>query len=670
MFHTEKLALPEILGQIEALAITPQGKAQINGLTPQGDVSWIEKSQGQVMEMVAILNVSGTIPLNPLVQFNKAFEDLGRDMVLGAGQIHSIGSFLEDVDRLKRFMGSKTQVAPEVSTYALSMDGLPVLLDRIREAIHGDRVQDDASNHLAKLRRQIRLTEDKIRDKLSSILQQAGNESLLTDAHIAMRDGRYVIPVKSAARSKIPGLVLDTSKSGGTAFIEPEAVRRLSEALGLMRIEEENECFRILAELSEAISKSSPALSFNREAMVTYDVLSAKGKYCIRIKGTQVPVHASGQVKLVAARHPQLGDEAVALDLSLDGKSMVITGPNTGGKTVVLKTVGLLSLMAMCGLPVPADSRSVLRVFDHVLADIGDGQSIAQNLSTFSAHIVNIQAIVNRATANSLVLLDEVGSGTEPNEGAGIAIAILEALASRGACILATTHFSQLKQFAKDHPGFINGSMLFDTESLNPLYRLAVGEAGKSHALLIALKLGLATDLLDRAHRLTYGQPFDRKAYLDLLAQQQRALEAAPVAPPSGALGGALSGPALAPPSGPPGGSPGALSGGAPGGPTGGPTGAFIIKASPFKVGDSVYLPALKTGGIVLTPANRKGDHTVEVKGKKMILNHKRMKPFIDQSDLYPENYDMDIVTKSWKQRKAEKALSKGKKVVLDHDQN
>lgn len=645
MFHTEKLALEEILQEIEALAITPQGKSAIRGLRPATDCLWIAHSQRLITQMQAIIQSSGAIPMNPLTSFNKAFDDLVRQMVLTAGQIYAIGSFLEDVDRLKRFMQTKADVAPEVSAYALSLDSLPSLLERIRQSVHGDTVLDEASNTLSKIRRQIRLTEDKIKEKLQSILQQAGNEALLTDAHIALRDGRYVIPVKSAAKSRIAGRALDASKSGSTTFVEPEAVKRLSDTLAALRLDEDNECYRILAELTNAIGDVQDRLSRNREGLITYDQLSAKAKYSQRIGGSAILVDYDGPLKLIEARHPQLGASAVPLNLTLENKSIVITGPNTGGKTVVLKTVGLLTLMAMCGLLVPAHPDSRARIFDHVLADIGDGQSIAQNLSTFSSHIVNIQGIVSTATSGSLVLLDEVGSGTEPNEGAGIAIAILEALHSKGACILATTHFSQLKVFAQETPGFVNGSMLFDTESLNPLYRLAVGEAGKSHALLIALKLGLQSELLDRAHRLTYGQPFDRTAYLELLAQQQEHLSQ--LAPPIAAVPAASTV------------KDNALKDSMP---------RSSQPASPFQVGDSVYLPALKSSGVIITAANRKGDHAVEVKGKRLIINHKRMKPYIDQKDLYPDNYNLDIVTKSWKQRKAEKDLSKGKKVVLEHN--
>jgi dsDNA-specific endonuclease/ATPase MutS2 len=337
-------------------------------------------------------------------------------------------------------------------------------------------------------------------------------------------------------------------------------------------------------------------------------------------------------IQLVNARHPQLGTDAVPLNLSLGNhhKGIVITGPNTGGKTVVLKTVGLLTLMAMCGLLIPADKESRLSVFEHILADIGDGQSITQNLSTFSSHIKNINQILELSNDNSLVLLDEVGSGTEPNEGAGIAVAILELLFEKNTTIMATTHYSQLKAFAKDTNGFINGSMLFDAESLNPLYQIQLGEAGKSHALLIALKLGMNMAVLDRAHQITYNQAFDQKAYADM-AHLKEAKEVkiikevreesqsviAPVKRPS--------------------------------------------KTLLFKTGDSVYIPFMKASGIILGDPNKKGEYPVEIKGKRFSLSHKRITPFIEQKDLYPEDYDLDIVTKSVDRRKTEKKMKKGK---------
>ncbi len=650
MFHSEKLSLNEILDTIEQIAITPQGKARIRSLEPSTDCNWIENSQQQIAEAKGILDTSGTFPLNPLTGFNKAFDDLTKHAVLSASQIYALGSFLEDVERIQRFMVTKAQIAPTISVYATSMDSLPQLLEKISTSVHGDSVLDDASPTLSKIRKHIRMTEDKIKDKLKSILQIADSNALLTDAHISMRDGRYVIPVKTASRNQISGQVLDSSKSGNTSFIEPEAVKRLSESLQGLKADEDNECYRILSALTVAIAEREHILAINREAFITYDILSAKAKYATRINASPVQITPSGPLHLIDARHPQLGSNAIPLTLALNNKNIVITGPNTGGKTVVLKTVGLLTLMAMCGLLVPANRLSTFRIFKSVLCDIGDGQSITQNLSTFSSHIVNIQNILAFASAESLILLDEVGSGTEPNEGAGIAIAILETLQRKGASILATTHFSQLKNFAQETTGFVNGSMLFDTETLSPLYRLAIGEAGKSHALLIALKLGLQSDVLDRAHQLTYGQPFDRQTYLELLNQQLNHLskQVMTTQTPIDA-GDSYNGehiktePATSP-----------------------ATRIFSAK-TPFSVGDSVYLPALKCAGVVVSSANRKGDHAVDVKGKRIIVNHKRMKPFIDKKELYPQQYDLDIVTKSWAQRKAEKALSKGKKGGFEH---
>lgn len=661
MFHTEKLSLDEILTEISSLALTPQGQKAILNLKPTLDCFWIKNSQSILEEIKGILQETGSIPLNPLTTFNRAYDDLIRHAVLTAAQIGSIGSFLEDVSRLKRFMATKDATAPIVSTYALSMDHLPNLTSRIGETVSGDGVLDSASSTLSKIRKQIRFTEDKIKSKLQSIMQQADQQALLSDGLIAMRDGRYVIPVKAHAKGKFSGRTLDASKSGSTFFIEPEAVKKLSDELSGLRLHEEDEIYRILSVLTEEIAQHQGQLLINKEGFIHYDQLSAKGKYALKTGSVAVTVAYKEPIKLVDARHPQLGKEAVPLNLTIgsDYKGIVITGPNTGGKTVVLKTVGLLTLMGMCGLLIPADPTSTLSVFEHVLADIGDGQSITQNLSTFSSHIVNINGILHTTQVrgnNALVLLDEVGSGTEPNEGAGIAVAILETLHQRGCTILATTHYSQLKAFAQNTPGFINGSMLFDAKTLNPLYQIQVGEAGKSHALLIALKLGMDTALLDRAHRITYNAAFDQEAYQEMAnlkdeAQTQQHPELAfplntsnsstplnPSHPPQPLVEKPL-------------------------GQTLGPTTNY---QSPFKVGDSVYIHFMKASGIVLTPANKKGEHTVEIKGKRFSLSHKRLKPFIDQKELYPEDYNLDIVTKSWNQRKTEHDLSKGKKVVLE----
>ncbi|MCK8061230.1 MULTISPECIES: endonuclease MutS2 [unclassified Fusibacter] len=642
MYHTDKLSLNEILNEISELALTPQAQSAIRNLTPKQDLHWIDDHMRQTLEMKAILHQTGSIPLNSLSSFNRAYDDLVKQAVLSAPQIDAIGDFLEDVHRLSVFMSTKADVAPTISEYASSLNNLPELRGKIRETVYKELVLDSASGKLAKIRKQMRATEDKIKTKLNQIISQADSQSLLMDSLIAMRDGRYVIPVKSQHKSKVSGRPLDFSKSGSTTFIEPEAVKQLSDKLNEYKIEEENEIYKILSALSEEIAGSERTLSVNREGIIHYDGLSAKAKYAIRINASFVKVTDDLCIDLIDARHPQLGKDAVPLNLSLgkDHKGIVITGPNTGGKTVVLKTVGLLSLMAMCGLLIPADKNTRLSVFDHILADIGDGQSITQNLSTFSSHIKNINTIIEVANSGSLVLLDEVGSGTEPNEGAGIAVAILELLFEKRSTIMATTHYSQLKAFAKDTSGFINGSMLFDSQSLNPLYQIQLGEAGKSHALLIALKLGMNPLLLDRAHRITYDQPFDQKAYSDMAhlkdtkeTPQSQAKQAKPDKPADKVRKKAA-------------------------------------RTLLFSAGDSVYIPFMKTSGIVLGDPNKKGEYPVEIKGKRFSLSHKRLTPFIEQKDLYPEDYDLDIVTKSWEERKTEKKLSKGKKgaVVIHRD--
>lgn len=400
------------------------------------------------------------------------------------------------------------------------------------------------------------------------------------------------------------------------------------EQLSWLKAEEEAEVQKVLYYLTGLVEEKEQQIRLAVETMVHYDVLFAKAKYSRAIDGKKPEVNESHYIRLVEARHPLLGSQAVPLTFELGSPehALVITGPNTGGKTVTIKTVGLLTLMAQSGLHLPVAEGSSISVYRNILVDIGDGQSIMENLSTFSSRIVNIIEILKETNDRSLVLLDELGSGTDPGEGMGLATAILEQLYAKGATLLATTHYSEIKEFADQHEGFINGSMEFDLNSLKPTYKLHIGKGGESQAFAIALKLGMHPKLIQRAHEITYKE---KKVYLDeevnstdlreqekqiiVNRYQQRAKKHA----------------------------------------------VTKEKLPVFAQGDNVVISPDNLIGIVYKGPDDQGNYLVQVKGEKKAYNHKRLKLKIAASELYPEDYDFDIIFESVETRKNKKLLSR-----------
>ena len=382
----------------------------------------------------------------------------------------------------------------------------PGLRENINRCILSeDEISDNASSELRNIRRAIARQNDAIKNKINHIIGSSDNRTYLQDAIVTMRDGRYVIPVKQEHRSRFPGIVHDQSKAGSTLFIEPQVIVNLNNELRELEIAEEAEIAKILSDLSSAVAEHYHDLRNNQKILIQLDFIMAKGKLSGRMKGEEPEINEEGILELVNGRHPLIDPKKVVpinVAVGEDYRTLVVTGPNTGGKTVTLKTIGLLSMMAMSGLHIPAESKSRIPVFKEIYADIGDEQSIEQSLSTFSSHMKNIVNIVEEADNRSLILLDELGAGTDPTEGAALAIAILEKLYERGAVTVATTHYNELKKYALSSDGVENASMEFNVETLSPTYRLSIGIPGKSNAFEISRKLGLSDELVERAGKL------------------------------------------------------------------------------------------------------------------------------------------------------------------------
>ena len=391
-----------------------------------------------------------------------------------------------------------------------------------------DMVSDNASSELRHIRRSIVRQNETIKNRINQMIDKADNQSMLQDAIVTVRDGRYVIPVKQEHRSKFPGIVHDQSASGATLFIEPQVIVNMNNELRELEVAEKAEVERILAELSGRVGEHAAQLNNNQEILVQLDLIMAKGKLA-HIQHAECPsVNEDGILVLKEARHPLIDrQKAVPINVSIGDKysTLVVTGPNTGGKTVTLKTAGLLAMMAQTGLHIPAASSSTIPIYENIFADIGDEQSIEQSLSTFSSHMKNIVEIVEKASDKSLILLDELGAGTDPTEGAALAIAVLETLRSRGAQIFATTHYTELKKYAIQTSGVENASMEFDIETLSPTYKLTIGIPGKSNAFEISKKLGLPGEIIGKSKSLLEGGDIKFESVLEAIEEDKKAAE-------------------------------------------------------------------------------------------------------------------------------------------------
>jgi len=638
MNHAKTLEFDIILSQLADCAVSSATKERCMAVTQATTIEEAVRLTSQTSEARNIMEYAGSPPVAVMTDLEKIIALLDIDAMLTPENIGNVMAFLMSCKRMKSYLKKAESTQADIAFYGNSMADLTGLEEEINRCLQNGQVDDRATPKLHDLRRSIERKSEQIKAKVESILKN--NKQYCTDGFVSVRNGRYTIPVQKKYKNKIAGILVEMSNTGGTCFIEPNAISKLQDELALLRIEEDNEVRIILYTLTALIHENLPSIKMNMEAMETLDFVFAKAKLSISMKATQIRLTEEMEVRLLSARHPLLPTQgSVPLDFALGSgtKGIVITGPNTGGKTVAIKTVGLFSLMAQSGLHVPADERSSVCVFDSVWCDIGDGQSISQNLSTFSSHMTNIIDVLGKATSNSLILFDELGSGTDPAEGMGIATAILEELLAKGCLFTVTTHYPEIKDFAAHTKGIINARMAFDRESLLPLYRLEIGEAGESCALHIAERLGMPQHLLTRAKEITYS---GRK-----IAVVNHKTD--------GAKNSIISVTPLEIKKEP-------------------EKEAPIPRSQSFNIGDSVTVYPQKSIGIVYKKANEKGEIGVQISTKKQLINHKRIKLRVAASELYPEDYDFSIIFDTVENRKARHLMSrkyiKGNAVITGED--
>ena len=501
VLHT--LEYDKIITSLTSLAASPLGKEYCQNLLPETDYNKITQAQKETSDALTHILTKGEISFSGLRDIRPSLKRLDIGSTLSTGELLAIAKLLSVASRIKTFFRQSLRDDDTTGDslnerYQLIEPLFPLMQEINRCILSEDEVADDASAGLAHVRRQLKISNDRIHEQLGNILN-GSSRSMLQDAIITMRNGRYCLPVKAEYRSSFHGMLHDQSATGSTLFIEPAAVVKLNNEIRELELNEQEEIEKVLAELSNQAAEQSFFLQQNFQILSELDFIFARAMLSKKMRGTRPHFPKEGYIEIKKGRHPLIDPtKVVPIDLHLgkDFSLLVVTGPNTGGKTVSLKTVGLFTLMGQAGLHIPAFDGSCLKIFQEVYADIGDEQSIEQSLSTFSSHMVNTVSILDKADDRCLVLFDELGAGTDPVEGAALATAILSNLHQRGTTVMATTHYSELKLYALQTPDVENACCEFDVNSLRPTYRLLIGVPGKSNAFAISGKLGLSADII------------------------------------------------------------------------------------------------------------------------------------------------------------------------------
>lgn len=630
------LEFNKIRHMLAEYAFTKAGKEQAEALEPFLDERKLRHSLSQTSQSREILDKFGMPPMAKMEGLDEVIQTAAMGGCLLPEQLEQAEIFLTAISRMKSFLARCKSLEQGLPYYEEDMDSLDGLRDDIAMKIRGGRVDDFASPLLKSLRQKLEQKKLKVRERAESILR--ANKSRCSDQFVTVKSGHLCLPVKKECRSQIPGSLIERSSTGQTLFIEPEPVARLGEELLSLRLEEENEERRILYELTDKVAENQEVFERNCRIMEKLDFIFARGKMSYDMNALEPKINTEQRIRIVKGRHPFLeAEKCVPLDFHMgdDIRGVIITGPNTGGKTVAIKTVGLLSLMAQSGLHVPC-AEGEFSMHSQVFCDIGDGQDITANLSTFSAHITNVLGILKKAGKESLVILDELGSGTDPAEGMGIAVAVLEELRSSGCLFLVTTHYPEIKSYGERTEHVINARMAFDRESLCPLYRLEIGHSGESCAFYIASRLGMPERMLLTAQKAAYGADDSSKApNWDMESQKCPKTEQKKS------------------------------------------TGPSVIKQKParrkkndealaYQIGDCVMVFPDKKLGIVCRRANEQGILQVQLQKKKIWISHKRVRLHVKAEKLYPEDYDFSVIFDTVENRKARHKMEKGYRPDLE----
>ena len=595
-------------------AITKEAKDRIKDKWIILDESTLRAELKNTSDAKEMIEKLGNPPLQDVSEILEILEIASKGECLTPYRLERVQSILSCLERLSSYLNRGKQYNNSLAYYDETLFTYEELKEEIVRQIRPEQVDSYASKDLFDIRMKIEQLENEMIQKAESVIRTNGD--YMADNFHTTRNGRICVPVKKEYRNKVQGSVIDKSSTGNTLFVEPEGVSRLSEKLQLLKIDEENEVYRILYTLTAMVSDRANELTDNMHLIEKLDYFFSKGKLSIELDAVEPKINFDRQIKLSDARHPLMDRETdVPLNFELGStyRGVVITGPNTGGKTVAIKTVMLNLVMAQCGLHICCKNADICMNSGY-FCDIGDGQNISDNLSTFSSHIKNVLSILSEIDENSFVIMDELGSGTDPQEGMGIAIAILEKLLESKANFLVTTHYPEVKEYAGKNEEIENARMTFDKDTLKPTYKMVIGEAGESCAFYIADRLGMPSDMLNTAVKAAYG-----KEALNLYSFNNNKLSKSKS---SGKIKRTKK------------------------------THKKYEISDMYKTGDSVIVFPEKKIGIVCEEINDKGILRVQIAGKKIWINHKRVKLYVKAEELYPEDYDMSIVFDSVENRK------------------
>ncbi len=615
----EKLQYNELKEIVKSYCVSGLGKQLLDKLEPSASIKVVKNRLNETTEARAILDAEGHVPFFGISNIDSTIQKLEKGMILDPTELVSVSDFLRGCRKVKKFMLDKEFFAPVLASYANSMSEFKSVEEEINFSIKGNSIDSAASKELKRIRNNIDSVEGKIKERLSKFLNSSANKKYIQEFFISKKDDRYTIPVKASYKNQVAGTIVEVSSKGSTVFIEPNTVTKLNVELASLKAEEAMEEYQILATLSGMILEDIYNIKINMELISQYDMVFAKAKFSKHIGGIEPKLNDYGYVKLVHCKHPLLAGEVVPLHFEIgpNYRSLIITGPNAGGKTIVLKTIGLLTLATMSGLHIAGDKETEIAVFENIFVDIGDNQSIENALSTFSSHMKNLSEIMRVSNNNTLLLFDEIGSGTEPNEGAALAISILEEFYHMGCTTVATTHYGEIKRFSEMHSDFMNAAMQFNSETLEPMYKLMIGKSGESNALWISRKMNVRENVLQRA-----------KGYMENKEYHLERVNESRLRRPK------------------------------------------IVKEkaeekNEYKKGDRVKLLDYDDFGIVYKEKDNFFNIVVFYNAQFIEVNVKRISLEVQAKELYPEGYDLDTLFVDYKERKMQHDIERGSKKAL-----
>ncbi|EJV82455.1 mannonate oxidoreductase [Bacillus thuringiensis] len=615
----EKLQYNELKDIVKSYCVSGLGKELVNKLEPSTSIKVVRNRLNETTEARAILDAEGHVPFFGISNIASTIQKLQKGMILDPEELVSVSDFLRGCRKIKKFMLDKEFFAPVLASYANSMTEYKSIEEEINFSIKGNSIDVAASKELKRIRNNIDSVDGKIKERLTKFLNSSANKKFIQEFFISKKDDRYTIPIKSSYKNQVAGSIIEASAKGSTVFIEPHTVTKLNAELAGLKAEEAVEEYQILATLSGMVLENIYSIKINMELISQYDMVFAKAKFSKSIDGIEPKLNDHGYIHLVNCKHPLLTGQVVPLHFKIgqEYRSLIITGPNAGGKTIVLKTIGLLTLATMSGLHIAGDKGTEIAIFENVFVDIGDNQSIENALSTFSSHMKNLSEIMRMSNNNTLLLFDEIGSGTEPNEGAALAISILEELYFAGCITVASTHYGEIKRFSEMHDDFMNAAMQFNSETLEPLYKLVIGKSGESNALWIANKMSVKEHVLKRA-----------KEYMGNKEYALEKVNESKIRKPK-----------------------------------------FVQEKREshyeYKIGDRVNLLDHDDFGIIYKEKDNFYNVVVYYNGEFVEVNVKRITLEVAAKELYPEGYDLNTLFVDYKERKMQHDIERGSKKAL-----